>query len=100
MRLAAIAAREAGITLCAVAHDAFWIAAPLPGVVDAIGTMAQIMVRADRVVSGGIDIRVEVSADVRYPQRLGNARKSVAKGQAMWCEIRDLVGGVLKEHRA
>jgi DNA polymerase I len=90
MRLAAIAAYEAGIRICAPVHDAFWVTAPLPELDDAIATMTQIMLRAGRAVAG-IEIPVEVSAVVRYPQCLGDVRKSDAKGQAMWVEIRELI---------
>ena len=91
MRLAAIAGREAGIHICAPVHDAFWITAPLPQLDDAIATMSTIMVRASKVITGGLEIPVEVSAEVRWPQCLGDVRKSDAKGQAMWNEIQELV---------
>jgi DNA polymerase I len=98
LRVGAIAAHEAGIRIAAPVHDAFWIAAPLLELDDAIATMSKIMVRAGRAIAG-FDISVEVSAVVRYPQCLGDVRKSDAKGQAMWTEIKDLVrGGGL--HRA
>jgi hypothetical protein len=90
MRLAAIAAHEAGIHLLAPVHDSFWIAAPLAELDDAIATMAEIMVRAGRAVAG-IDIRVKKSADVRWPQCLGDERNPDAKGQAMWSEIKGLL---------
>jgi DNA polymerase family A len=93
MRLAAIAGHEAGIRICAPVHDAFWITAPLSELDDAIATMTQIMVRAGNAITGGLDIPVKVSAVVCYPQCLGDVRKSDAKGQAMWVEIRNLVGG-------
>jgi DNA polymerase-1 len=98
MRLAAIAAHEAGIQVLAPAHDAFWIAAPLAELDDAIAAMTQLMLRASKVVTGGLDIPVELSAVVRGPHCLGDVRKPDAKGQAMWCEIRDLIhGGVLQQ---
>ena len=100
MRLAGIAAYEAGIRIIAVAHDAFWITAPLAELDDAIATMSRVMVRASNVVTGGLDIPVEASAVVRAPQYLGDVRKPDAKGQAMWCEIKELVcGGALQQTR-
>jgi DNA polymerase I-like protein with 3'-5' exonuclease and polymerase domains len=100
MRLAAIAATEAGIRIVAIVHDAFWIAAPLPELDDAIETMKRMMVRASNVITGGLDIPVEVSAVVRFPQCLGDVRTPDAKGQAMWNEIRGLVrGGALQQAR-
>ena len=95
MRLAAIAAHEAGITILAVAHDAFWIAAPLGDLEDAIATMTEIMLRAGRAVAG-ITIPVELAAVVRWPQCLGDVRKPDAKGQAMWTEIKGLLQGELQ----
>ena len=100
MRLAAIAATEAGIRIVAIVHDAFWITAPLPELDDAIETMKRLMVRASNVITGGLDIPVEVSAVVRFPQCLGDVRAPDAKGQAMWNEIRGLVrGGALQQAR-
>jgi hypothetical protein len=91
MRLAAIAAHEAGIHICVPVHDAFWIMAPLAELDDAIATMTRIMVRAGNVITGGLDLPVEVSAVVRYPQCLGDVRKPEAKGQALWVEIKNLI---------
>ena len=97
MRLAGIAAYEAGIQIVAVAHDAFWITAPLAELDDAIATMSGLMVRASNVVTGGLDIPVEVNAVVRSPQCLGDVHKPGAKGQMMWDEIKGLVcGGTLQ----
>jgi DNA polymerase I len=89
MRLAAIAAYEAGIHIAAPAHDAFWIMAPLHELSDTIAAMTGIMVKAGRAVAG-IDIPVEVSAEVRWPQCLGDVRKPKAKGHATWTEIQAL----------
>jgi hypothetical protein len=91
MRLAAIAGYEAGIRIIAPAHDAFWIAAPLSELDDAIATMTGIMVRAGRAVAG-IEI-LETAAVVRFPQCLGDVRAPDAKGQATWAEINELVRG-------
>jgi len=90
MRLAAIAAYEAGIRIAAPVHDAFWIMAPLSELSDAIAAMKEIMIKAGRVVAG-IDIPVDVAAEVRWPQCLGDVRKPKAKGQAMWTEIQALL---------
>jgi hypothetical protein len=93
MRLAAIAAHEAGIRIIAPVHDAFWIAAPLAELNGAITEMSRIMVRASTVITGGLEIPVEVSdsAVVRWPQCLGDVRKPDAKGQAMWTDIKGLI---------
>jgi len=93
MRLAAIAAHEAGLHIIAPAHDAFWIGAPLAELDDAIATMTALMIKAGCTITGGLEIPVEVAAVVRWPQCLGDVRKPDAKGQAMWLEVRDLVRG-------
>jgi DNA polymerase-1 len=96
MHLVAIAAYEAGIRIAAPAHDAFWIMAPLSELTDTIAVMTEIMVRAGRAVAG-IDIPVEVAAEVRWPQCLGDVRKAKAKGHAMWTEVQALIdSGALK----
>jgi hypothetical protein len=71
MRLASIVATECGIT---------------------IARMSEIMTEAGRLVAG-IPIRVKVAAVVRWPQCLGDVRKPDGKGQAMWCEVRELIRG-------
>ena len=88
--MVSIAATECGITIAAPVHDAFWILAPLDELDTTIARMTEIMTEAGRLVAG-IPIRVKVEAIVRWPQCLGDVRKSDAKGQAMWCEVRDLI---------
>jgi DNA polymerase-1 len=101
MRLAAIAMHEAGIRIAVPVHDAFWIAAPLDELDDAIATAMALMTRAGSVVTGGLDIPVEVSAKVCWPQCLGDVRAPEAKGQAMWTEVRDLMrSGALHQAEA
>jgi hypothetical protein len=102
MRLVAVAATEAGILIVAPVHDAFWILAPLDELEDAITTMSRIMIRASAVVTGGLEIPVEVSAVVPYPKCLGDVRKydpatgQGDKGQALWLEIQGLVRDIAK----
>jgi hypothetical protein len=95
MRIAAIAATEAGIKVCAPVHDAFWIMAPTPEIDDAIATMAAIMRRASEEVTGGLTIGVTVETIIRSPHCLGDVRKANDKGHAMWTEVKDLVTGGL-----
>jgi hypothetical protein len=97
MRLVSIVATECGITIAAPVHDAFWILAPLDELDTTIARMSEIMTEAGRLVAG-IPIRVKVEAVVRWPQCLGDVRKPDAKGQAIWCEVRELVrdGGLQK----
>jgi DNA polymerase I len=101
MRLVSIVATECGITIAAPVHDAFWILAPLDELDSTIARMTEIMTEAGRLVTGGLPIRVKVAAVVRWPQCLGDVRAAEAKGQAMWCEVRDLVrnGGLRKVSR-
>jgi DNA polymerase-1 len=100
MKLAAIAADEVGIRICAPVHDAFVIMAPVNELDDAISTMTRIMMKAAAVVTGGLEIPVEKSFEVRWPDCLGDVRKEKAKGQALWTEIRGLVQGELRQKRA
>ena len=69
MRIAAIAATEAGIEVCAPVHDAFLIAAPLDRLDDDIAKMRDIMSKAGRAVTGGLDIRTDAEV-VRFPDSL------------------------------
>jgi hypothetical protein len=95
MRLAAIAATEAGIAVCCPVHDAFWVMAPASEIEDVIATMKRIMIRASELVTGGLSIGVTVEALVRAPHCLGDVRKTNDKGQAMWAEVKELVSGGL-----
>jgi DNA polymerase I len=96
MRLAAIAATEAGIAVCAPVHDAFWVMAPTTQIDDAIATTKRIMTRAGELVTGGLTIGVSVEAVVHSPQCLGDVRKPKDKGHAIWAEIKALVTGGLR----
>jgi DNA polymerase-1 len=98
LRIAAIAAHEAGIHLLAPSHDSVWIAAPLDDLDDAVATTIRLMERAGEAVAG-IRIPVGKPTIVRWPQRLGDVRKPDAKGQALWLEIEGLVTGGLREER-
>jgi len=99
MRLVSIVATECGITIAAPVHDAFWVLVPLDDLDATVTRMSEIMTEAGRLVAG-IPIRVKVAAVVRWPQCLGDVRKPDAKGQAMWCEVRELVrnGGLKVSH--
>ena len=67
---------------------------------DTIATMTKIMVTAGHAVAG-INIPVDVSAEVRWPNCLGDVRKPKAKGYAMWAEIQALlVSGALRAMEA
>jgi DNA polymerase family A len=91
MQIAAIAATEAGIHVCAPIHDAFWIMAPLDELDTAIEHMRQIMIQAGTAVTGGLPIGVTVEYVVRWPHCLGDVRKPDDKGQVMWEEVKGLI---------
>jgi hypothetical protein len=95
MRIAAIAATEAGIAVCAPVHDAFWIKAPAQEIDDVIAQMTTIMKRASEAVTGGLTIGVTAETVIRSPHCLGDIRKANDKGYAMWAEVKDLITGGL-----
>jgi hypothetical protein len=90
MRIAAIAATEAGIEVCAPVHDAFLIAAPLERLDSDVAEMRALMSRAGRAVTGGLDVRTEAEV-VRWPDRFMDPR-----GAAMWQRV---VGMLLEDAR-
>jgi DNA polymerase I len=93
MRIASIAAAEAGILVCCSVHDSFWILAQLDELDATIAQMREIMVQAGTAVTGGLPIGVEVKTIVRWPQSLGDCRAD--KDQRMWVEVRALMNGGL-----
>ncbi|KIF65879.1 hypothetical protein HY68_38940 [Streptomyces sp. AcH 505] len=86
MRLAAIAATEAGIEVCAPVHDAFLIAAPLERLDEDIARMSEIMTVAGEKVTGGVRIRTDAKS-FRYPNRYVDER-----GAEMWNFMVNLAG--------
>src|SRR5262249_26975999 len=68
MRLAAIAATEAGIEVCGPIHDAFLIAAPASEIDEQVAFMRELMSQAGEVVTGGLRIRTDATI-FRYPDR-------------------------------
>ena len=85
LRIAAVAATEAGIEVCAPVHDAFLIAAPLHRLDDDIAKMRDVMSKAGRAVTGGLDIRTDAEV-VRFPNRYMDDR-----GRAMWEKVAALL---------
>ena len=81
MRIAATAATEAGIEVCAPVHDAFLIAAPLERLDAYVLAMRALMSRAGRAVTGGLDVRTDADV-VRWPDRFMDPR-----GAAMWRRV-------------
>jgi DNA polymerase-1 len=78
MRIAAIAATEAGIEVCCPVHDAFLISAPIDRIDDDVARMRAIMSKAGRAVTGGLDVRTDVKI-ARWPERYMDKR-----GEGMW----------------
>jgi len=87
MRIAAIAAVEGGIEVCAPIHDGFLIAAPIDQIDDAVAAMSEIMSRAGEVVCGGLRVRTDAKV-VRAPDRYMDER-----GEEMWNRVVGLLNG-------
>ncbi len=81
MRIAAIAATEAGLDVCAPVHDAFLMAAPLDRLDADVAEMRTLMSRAGRAVTGGLDVRTDAEV-IRWPDRFMDPR-----GAAMWQRV-------------
>jgi hypothetical protein len=73
MRIAAIAATEADIEVCAPLHDAFLISAPLDRIDEDAAAMGEFMMKASRFVTGGLNVPVETEI-VRWPNRYMDPR--------------------------
>ena len=84
MRLAAIAATEADIEVCAPVHDAFLIAAPIEKINEETTRMRLIMSAAGQAVAG-IPIATDVK-QVLYPDRYMDER-----GVKMWETVQALL---------
>lgn len=78
LRIAAIAATEQGVEVCAPVHDALLIEAPVEQLASAIWTTQQAMRDASAAVLDGFELRSDVDV-VRYPDRYVDER-----GEAMW----------------
>ena len=90
MRIATIAATEAGIGLRQRARRVLDLAPR--GIDDAIATMRDIMMRAGTAVTGGLQVSVTVEAVAHWPNRLGDTwRRPGANGPPMWAEVWDLL---------
>jgi hypothetical protein len=85
MRLAAIAATEAGLEVCAPVHDAMLMAAPLERLEADAGQMVSLMGRAALAVTSGLPVRVD-TAFVRWPDRYTDSR-----GAKLWQRVTQLI---------
>jgi DNA polymerase-1 len=86
MRLAAIAATEAGIEVCAPVHDAFLIAASLEVLDEHVAQMCELMTRASLVVTGNVPVRTEAKT-ARFPDRYVDE-----EGTDMWNLVVQMAG--------
>lgn len=86
MRIAAIAAVEAGIDVCAPVHDAFLIQAPSDTIDDVAAHMRNLMAQAGSTVTGGLALRTDARV-IRDPDRYMEER-----GISMWNRVVSLVG--------
>jgi hypothetical protein len=85
MRAAAIAATEAGIEVNCPVHDAFVISGPVGRINDDVAHMREIMRKAGRVVTGGLDLKTDVKI-AAWPDRYMDKR-----GLVMWSTIMKLL---------
>ena len=85
LRIACIAATEAGIEVCAPVHDAMLIAAPLDRLEDDVATVRSLMGRAGAAVTGGLAVRTDAEL-VRWPDRYMDER-----GAVMWRRVTGLL---------
>jgi hypothetical protein len=76
------------------------IMAPVNELDDAISTMTRTMMKASAVVTGGLQIPVEKSFEVRWPDYLGDVRKEKAKVRLCGPRSRAYVQGDLRQKRA
>jgi DNA polymerase I len=81
LRIAAIAATEAGIEVCAPIHDAFLIASPLDRLNDDVAKMREFMAKSGEAMTGGLRIRTDAEV-VKFPNRYSDER-----GKAMWGRV-------------
>lgn len=81
LRLACIAATEAGIRVCAPIHDALLVEAPVEDIDAVVASTQLCMARASEAVLPGFPLRTEAKV-VRWPDRFMDTR-----GEPMWRTI-------------
>jgi hypothetical protein len=85
MRVAAIAATEAGIEVCAPIHDAFLIQAPINRLDEHVEHMRVLMTKAGEAITGGFRVRTDATV-VRFPNRYMDEG-----GRGMWERVMALL---------
>jgi hypothetical protein len=88
LRIACIAATEAGIEVCAPVHDAILIMAPLDRLDADVAMTRDLMARAGAAVTGGLPVRTDAEG-VRWPDRYMDER-----GVGMWQRVIGLLEGL------
>lgn len=86
LRIACIAATEAGITVCAPVHDALLIEADTDAIETVVAQTEAIMRKASSIVLAGFEIRTEAKI-VRWPDRYMDPR-----GERFWQTVFALIG--------
>jgi len=86
MKLACCLVLEAGVSICAVVHDAILIEAPLPNLPDAIATTQRCMAEASRIILRGFTLASDVQV-FPHPQHYVDER-----GLPMWGVVQEFLG--------
>jgi hypothetical protein len=95
LRLAAIFAHKAGVTVNCPLHDAFLIEARAEDEVEAVNTMRACMGRASRLVCDGVEVPVKAHL-VRWPDRYMDDRP---EAQDMWRNAMGHLSAIEREAR-
>jgi DNA polymerase I-like protein with 3'-5' exonuclease and polymerase domains len=91
LRAAVIAGTDAGLSIVATVHDAIALTAPLDEFDDAVETMRRLMAKAGELITGGLPVRVETEAMIRYPERFPSPPR---KGRDTWTEVLGVLRGL------
>jgi DNA polymerase-1 len=82
LRIACIAATEAGISVCCPVHDALLVEGSVDQIEEIAAATCRIMERAGQAVTGGLVVRAE-SKIIRWPDRYSDPRGTGVWGKAM-----------------
>ena len=88
MRLSAIFATEAGLTVCCPVHDAFLIEANTEDITEAVALMQQLMRKASEATLPGFPLRSDANV-IHHPERFG-------AGAPMWDRVQGLLAKLPK----
>jgi DNA polymerase-1 len=85
MQLGAIAGTEADLEVWPI-HDAFLITSTVERIDEDVAAMREIMSKAGRAITGGLDVRTDKPDVVRWPDRYMDER-----GAGMWSRVMTLL---------